>query len=312
MRLIDKTPYLSEKGQINLIDRLQSLLQFGPSWFQQLDAQKVVVSRLEKQLDNRYMLMRNVTLPNSDIMLPLILLGPQGIYLLNVTHLRGVYQAKNEDWGTLEGEVFKPASINLLVRTARLGRALEVYLKRQGHEAQSVEPVLVAADPGLHVDSVRPIVRVVLSDAIDRFAASLKQAQPVLSTAAILDLVERIQSPRQKSEEPSAEPAPAAKPPAPQAPADRRAPVFDPHAQGFGQPEEPAAPGPEPEAGYDTGMPYFDAPPETPPAPPKKKGGFLGMSGKQAAALGCMGLFWVCAIAGFIAYLFLTNQIPLP
>lgn len=308
MRMIDKTPYLSEKGQINPIDRIQSLLRFGPSWFQQLEAQKVVVSHFSKQLDNKYMLMRNVTLPNSDIMIPIILLGPQGIYLLNVTHLRGVYQAKHEDWGTLEGEVFKPASINLLLRTARLGRALEVYLKRQGYETHSVEPVLVAADPGLHVDSVRPVVRVVLSDAIDLFAGSLKQGRPVMSTAEIIDLAERIQNPRQKPEEPAAEA------PAPRPSAERRAPVFDPNAQGFG-PQEGQAGQPEqvqPEAGYDSGMAYFDQQPETPPAPQKKKSGFLGMSGKQAIALGCMGAFWLCLIVGFIAYLFLTNQIPLP
>ncbi len=314
MRLIDKTPYLSEKGQINLLDRLQSLLKYGPSWFQQLDAQKIVVSRLEKQFDNKYMLARNITLPNSDIMIPLILLGPPGVYVLNVTHLRGVYQAKNEDWGTMEGEVFKPASINLLVRTARLGRALEVYLKRQGHETRPIEAVLIGADPGLHVDSIRPIVRVVLSDAIDRFAASLKQAQPVMSTAAILDLAERIQAPRQKTDEQPVEPAPAAKPPAPapKAPAGKRPPEFDPTAQGFGRQEIPAASSPELEAGSDTSMPYFDAAPEISPAPQKKKRTFLGMSGKQAIALGCTGAFWLCLIAGFVVYLFLTNQIPLP
>jgi hypothetical protein len=312
--MIDKTPYLSEKGQINLIDRIQSLLKYGPSWFQQLDAQKVVISNLEKQLDNKYMLMRNVTLPNSEIMIPIILIGPQGVYVLNVTHLRGVYQAKNDEWGTMEGEKFKPASINLLVRTARLGRALEVYLKRQGHETKPIEAVLVGADPGLHVNSVRPIVRVVLSDAINRFAASITAARPVLSTAAILDLAERIQSPRQKTEEQPAQPAPAAKPPAfaPQAPAEQGIPAFEPESQGFGEQDRQAFESFEPDAGYDSNMPFFDAAPEIAPAPQKKKRNFLGMSAKQTIALGCTGVFWLFIIAGFIAYLVITNQIPLP
>ncbi len=62
--------------------------------------------------------------------------------------------------------------------------------------AAPVEPVLLAADPGLHIESVRPAVRPVMSDAIDRFAASLLTARPVYNTAEVNEFVERIQNPR--------------------------------------------------------------------------------------------------------------------
>ncbi|MBA4380294.1 MAG: hypothetical protein C0393_06415 [Anaerolinea sp.] len=74
-----------------------------------------------------------------------------------------------------------------------MGRAVQVYLERQGYPGSTpIEPVLLAIEPGLHVDSIRPIVRVVLSDALERFAASITQAHVVFSAEAVHDIINRI------------------------------------------------------------------------------------------------------------------------
>jgi hypothetical protein len=153
-----------------------------------------------------------------------------------VTAARGMYRAKGDVWGTLTGNTFKPSSANLLTRTARMARAVQVYLQRQGYEdAGVVEAALLCADPGLHVDSVRPVVRVVQSDALERFAVSVAQARVTLSPEAVAEITDRILTPR---------PAKAAEPaaPAPVAPAPEEDPYVPAFALPVGEPPQPAAP----------------------------------------------------------------------
>ena len=197
MRIIDKTPFVSPDGTISFLDRIQGTLQNGFSWYPELQAQQVAISSLDKHLDKKYTLIRNQTLEKSRITLPLTLIGPAGIFVLYVTHLNGMYRARGDIWGELDGGKLKIAKINLLTRTAQLGRVLGVYFKKQGYEKiQPVESVLLSVNPGLHVESVRPIVRVVLSDAIQRFAMSVIQSPPVLSVEMVHQLVEVLQKPQ--------------------------------------------------------------------------------------------------------------------
>ena len=73
----------------------------------------------------------------------------------------------------------------------------------------------------MHIDALRPIVRVVLSDAVKQWAASLLQARPVLRTGAVFDVVDRLLNPLDKP--PPLEAAPAQ--PAAQPTADTAAPT---------------------------------------------------------------------------------------
>ena len=96
-----------------------------------------------------------------------------------------------------------------MLRVGRLARALQVYLDRQGVSLPGpVEPVLMSANPAMNVDSLRPMVRVVLSDAIRQFAGSLLQARAVLRPELVYDIADRIVTPRPKGA--ALEPAPEA------------------------------------------------------------------------------------------------------
>lgn len=195
MKLIDRTPFF-QNGQISTTDRLKAIWKYGASWLKEVEAQQVVIEALERGLARGYTLLRNVTLPGLDIEIPLILIGPTGIYVLYVTPLRGTYRARGEEWGSIEGESFRPARVNLLRRTARLGRAVQVYLQKQGFtDLPPVETALLCSDPGLIVESIRPIVRVVQRDALERFAVSISQARVVLAGDRIQQIVNRILNP---------------------------------------------------------------------------------------------------------------------
>jgi len=197
MKIIDQTPYFNpETGAISLTDRVRAIMKYGTNWIAEVQAQKSVVTALDKVLDKSFTALRNVTLAALDADIPLIVIGPPGVYVIYVTPLQGTYRAKGDQWGTISGSSFRDVKPNLLTRTERMARAIQVYLQRQGYMTLTgVEAVLLCADPSVHVDSLRPIVRVVMRDALERFAASLTQARLVLSPEAVHDIANRIVSP---------------------------------------------------------------------------------------------------------------------
>jgi hypothetical protein len=295
MRIIDKTPFLEEDGSISFINRIQGTLQQGFSWYSNLQAQQKALTIFNKRLDKKFTLIRNHTLGASKITVPFILIGPPGIYVFFITNIEGAYQAKADSWGTIEGERVKEASINLLKRTAQLGKAVQVYLKRQDIELpEDVEPVLLALNPGMHIDSIRPLVRVVMSDAIDRFAASLSQAPPIMVVADVHQISEALVNPvRAKT-----------KAPAPHIEAQSKEETFaiEPSPQttasdlGFSFDDEPEE------------EPLVTAPPPLNPPPPrphkkrkasKAETALLGMTRNQLIILAIMGTALACILILF-------------
>src|SRR5215831_12709229 len=125
MKIIDKTPFQTEKGQISFLDRMQGTLKYGFSWFPELEAQKNIIAQLDRAFEKGFVLIRNLTLPGSEIVEPIILIGPGGVYVIYVTHLRGFFEAKGDQWNSISNGRARPAPINLMSRVARLGKVLE-------------------------------------------------------------------------------------------------------------------------------------------------------------------------------------------
>jgi len=311
MKIIDKTPFQNEKGEIGLWDRLQGTLKYGQSWYSDLEAQKVIIDQLNRLFEKGFVLIRNLTLPGSEIVEPIILIGAGGVYVIQVTHLRGQYEAKGDQWNKIDNSGrSQPAPINLMSRVTRLAKVLERYLQIQGINLSfHVEPFLIAADPGMHVETMRPTVRVVQSDAVKQFAASLIQAPPVLRYD-IYDLADRIVSPRPKSESaqqsgnlPTApEPVPV---PVPADPVARAHAIFNANEQA--QPLNPS------ELGFalqDESAQQAQAFPENlrepnPAQPlPKPSVKRRGMSPTQWAVLGLIVLVEFCILVGFALLIF--------
>src|SRR5919108_1457816 len=213
MKIIDKTPFVNENGELTVSQRLQGMLKFGFNWPTELQAQKAIVTFFDRQLEKGYTLIRNLTLGASGITVPMILLGPAGIYVIHVTYLRGRYEARGNAWNEESGTSFKPAANNLIQQTARMAAAVKAFIERQGVKLPvSIEPVLIAANPGLHVESVKPAVKVLMIDGIKSFVTNLSTVGRVLSAEAVHEFTERIINPRpirKGTSIPAAMPAPA-------------------------------------------------------------------------------------------------------
>jgi hypothetical protein len=192
MKLIDESLYQESDGSINLWNRLQGTLNYGPSWYNDMQAQQKIVEQLDRVLDQRYVVLRNVILPGTDVPIPLILIGPGGIWVMLVSTMRGVFRAKGESWATVEGSRVKAARPNMINRVQLMVRALETHLQKAGQPVSEIHPALLFTNPGMHVDAVNPIVRVVLSDAIERFINSLTQEKVIYPIEKIQRLVQAL------------------------------------------------------------------------------------------------------------------------
>lgn len=197
MKIIDKTPLVDAKGQLGFSQRLQGMMQFGFNWPNELQTQKAIITFFDRQLEKGYTLIRNYTLGQSGITVPIILIGPSGIYVIQIAYERGRYQIHGDKWNVAAGEGYKPASVNLVQSTMRMARAVRQWIERQGTRVPvNVDPVLIAGDPGLHIESQNPAIKTLMIDGIKSYVTGLTAAPPVLNTDRVLELTERIVNPR--------------------------------------------------------------------------------------------------------------------
>lgn len=323
MKIIDKTPFVNEKGELDFSQRIQGMLKFGFNWPTELQAQKAIVTFFDHQLEKGYTLIRNLTLGASGITVPMILLGPAGIYVIHVTYLRGRYEARGHAWNEEAGTGFKPADPNLIQQTARMAAAVKAFIERQGVRLPiNIEPVLIGANPGLHVESVKPAVKVLMIDGIRSFVTGLSTSGRVLSAEAVHEFTERLVNPRPVRKEPvgalAAMPRPAweeenTQPP-PGQQASRARTIFD--ASEEAKPFNPAD--------FDFAMVDEDAAMEdltssqansslaesfSPPPPQRKR--VLGMTPVQLTIVAALILALI-VIAVVLGYLFITSSSLLP
>jgi hypothetical protein len=193
-------------------------MKFGFTWYAETNAQALAADIMGRNLDDKFILIRDLVLPGNESVLPLFLIGPPGAYAIFVTPIKGIFRAKGEVWFAVDAHrEYHPARPNLVSLTGILAQRVQDYLAKVGYAYPKIEPVLMCTDPGIHVESVRPMVRVILSDAIDRFAATLKQTTPALNVQEVEEIAQLLANPKmpnaradgQKSETLTAEVIPA-------------------------------------------------------------------------------------------------------
>lgn len=312
MKIIDKTPLLDEKGKLGFTQRIQGMLQYGFNWPNQLEAQRAIITYFDRQLEKGYTLIRNYSLGQSGIMVPIILLGPTGMYVIHIAQERGRYEVKGDTWNVESGESYKPAPVNLIQRTMRMANALKVFIERQGVKLPvPIEPVLIAGDPGMHIESVRPAIKVMMIDGIKSYVSNLATGHPVLSTEMIYELTERIINPRPPKKE---TPTPAAPSPYDDQPsqqevsraraifdAAQEAKPFNPSDFEFAMDDESAIDVTPETSSMPVGQESSPAQPLPRPKPRSQR--ILGMTPLQLGIIAALGLALLCLVVVAI-YLF--------
>lgn len=311
MKIIDRTSLQNAQGDVDFFARIQGTLRYGLNWYPELQAQKAVVAQLNRTLEKGFVLIRNFTLPDVELAIPIILIGVSGMWVIYVTPVKGHFEAKGDQWNNIINNRRYPANVNLLNRATRFARAVQVYLGRQGVDLSlPVEPILITADPGAHVETIRPVVRVVMSDAIKNWAASLLQLRPVWGMDYIHFLADRIVNPR-PPEPPSpvsAEQSLGELQPAP----SRAKAIFEASAQVQPFNPEDLRFALEEKVDVPNAIPAHLRQPSPAQSLPRnvaaRKGRFLGMTLMQLVVLAGMIFLECCVLAGFGAYIFFVTR----
>ena len=307
MKIIDKTPLLDEKGELGFTQRLQGMMQFGYNWPNELQAQKAIINYFDRQLEKGYTLIRNYTLGKSGITVPIILLGPSGIHVIHVAYLKGRYEVRETAWNVASGDGYKPAPENLVQQTLRMANAVKAFIERQGVKVPvEIEPVLIAGDPGLHIESVQPAIRVLMIDGIKSYVANLVTAQPVLRAESVFEFTERLLNPHPPRK--AAAPATAAQITAPTGAQTQPDPVAS-RAQAIFKASQEAKPFDPSDLDFAMDdelsievSPAVPRPAEPVPAPKPSGKRYLGMTAFQLAVLIGLGLVFCCILAGVVSY----------
>lgn len=203
MRVIERSEFRDQEGVISLENRLRGTLRYGLRWYGEMETQMVVTERLSTVLENDHDLIRNLVIPGTDLRVPLILLGPQGVRAILPTPLRGVYRAKGDEWLTFDGGArrFKRVRPNQQVIALNMADAVLKYLRSQGFGLPEVEAVLIFTNPRTHVDTARPRARIVMADGIEHLAANLRQLHPIMDQEDIDALVGALLHPKSSTGE---------------------------------------------------------------------------------------------------------------
>lgn len=201
MKVIDGSVVAGKNGKGGVLGKARDRLNRTLSQTE-TPAQDAAIAVLKKLLDNQFMLLRNVTLEGPDVPIPLILVGPPGVRVIYASNTKGVFRARDDVWEQLQDRTqqWTPGRPNLMARTTLMARAVNTYLERRDFPVPEIEPVLFFANPGVHVDASRPAVRIVLADALDRFAGGLVQSPDVLDSRAVQKVVDLL-LPKQAEED---------------------------------------------------------------------------------------------------------------
>lgn len=187
MKLIDHRETDDGSANASRLDNVLSTLGIGREADQDSQAQDWIIDTLGDILDNNYVMLRGVSLEGLEVLIPLILVGPPGIRVIFPSPQRGLFRVKGDSWEQLDErqQQYKPMLPNMIARTAMMSKAVATYLKSKDYPSIEIEPVLVFTDPGTYVETVRPDVRVVMADGLERFCVGLLQNSSQLERESI-------------------------------------------------------------------------------------------------------------------------------
>lgn len=206
MKVIDCVD-TGKESQVKTLDDFLGAFKIKRFWSVDLEAQEIILAAFQRVLDNKFNMLRNVTIEGAPSPIPLILVGPPGVWVLYPSALRGVFRARGDSWEKMDSrqQTYKPSSENLLTRTAQLAKAVEAYLTSHGVREVQVGSGLMFTNPGIHVEIARPVVRVVLIDALDRFITGILQGRLLYDREEVENIVRLFTNPPARVEKPAEE-----------------------------------------------------------------------------------------------------------
>lgn len=185
MKLIELSGKSVEKGGIQkAVDQINKLLPFGKS---DEHAEDAIIARFMRGTDNRFVLVRNLTVEGTDGSFPPILIGPAGVMLLNICPIQGYFRAKEDSWWEMSKTThhYNPGRPNLLKQSQEYALNLASQLDKRQKTHPDIIPILLFANPGVQVEMSNPSIRIVLMDGVENLIGTLLNSEPILAQNAV-------------------------------------------------------------------------------------------------------------------------------
>ena len=197
MRTLDQSKYQSESGTGGFLKNLQGTFSYGWSWQQSRKSQEELIEILGSVLGNDCVLIRDVEIPRVGRPIPLVLLTPSSLLVINPKSQQGFYRAEGKRWEELgRDDEYRLAQKSLIRETWLYQKTIEGYLKQHNFSAPMDRGVLIFVSPETVVESIRPRVRVIQADGIKNFARELSIAKPIFSDMDFRTAINLLTNPR--------------------------------------------------------------------------------------------------------------------
>jgi hypothetical protein len=199
MKIIDLSTLRDSTGKIPPVVWLRKTLSEGQHWQAELDAQDQVMFRLERTLGNEFTLIREVKIPDLTAPIPMVLVGPSGIFVLYASAVKGSYRARGDAWLRLDNSGNMHASNpNLPTRTRLYSEAVRKFLAQNNQPVTDIEPVLLFSQPEAFVENIKAPIRMVMCDGLESYGGSLRLLNPIFSPEECADIVRLLSNPEGK------------------------------------------------------------------------------------------------------------------
>jgi len=173
MKLVEPSTSKGEGDQLQkytgIFKRVVSKVSTGEQ------AEQAIIARFLRSLDNRYIMFHNLQVGSPGVPFPPILIGPPGLFLINISHEKGFFKATEDFWWEMDKRTrsFNPSPTNLIKQTMEFAQKLGMLMDVHGKAHPEIIPILIFANPGVHVESAKPSIRIVLMDGVDNLIANL-------------------------------------------------------------------------------------------------------------------------------------------
>ncbi|MDZ7844834.1 MAG: NERD domain-containing protein [Anaerolineales bacterium] len=208
MKTRDLSQYKAESNVLTFLRNIQGILTQGWSWYQSRKSQEELITILDEVLSDECLLLRDVTLPRVGKPIPLVLVAPSGLTVINPKNQLGYYRAEGKRWEELrKNDEFELAPSNLIRETWLYEKTIEGYFKKHQFKAPTHRSALIFVNPETHIESIRPRVRVIRADGILNFARKMAIAKPAFTDIDFRNAVNLLTHP-ELPKEPSMKPQP--------------------------------------------------------------------------------------------------------
>jgi hypothetical protein len=159
-----------------LLPLLEHLVQERDHYRQGRQGEEAAVEALRHHLDGRWTLFRNIVLPGKQADMDAVLVGPSGVYALEIKSYRGRFRNRGDHWWWRR---YRPSWHRLTANPSRQAKAnavrLSEYLQEVVGEKVWVEPRVVWVGPGKLYIQGRPAVYIWFLDNMATYTSELSR-----------------------------------------------------------------------------------------------------------------------------------------